>query len=280
MKRILLILFLCICVRVDAQLLPDDEPKFGDSVDWSKSLAKGLVYWSPFVEAGNLIDFSINQYSGTILGPTWTAGQTLDFSNSVNDEVVLVNSKGIDFSGDFTIIIDIKRITSTAQNFLKQQDSTAGKWFELVIALNAIRATFDDGVVKFDKTFITPIPIQTFVNIAIVKDAAGYSLYNNGVFSETKAGNGDVDGNFDIKLGTGGATIGTAFTGEIGGLIIYDRSFSGPEIQSLYRNPNQLIATTPIWMFLATEAPPEDALGSIFKGNIFYIPIFGGSILK
>ena len=279
MKK-LLIIFLFLCLPLWAQLLPADKPMFGQQIDWSNPISDGLVGYWPFVEAGNLVDFSPYGNDGVITGATWV-GEGLSFNGTTN--YTRIPFDGTDIN-KFTYLLWVRPAAASTNNMIiEYTDNAATGGFYFYYTSNYVLAyneSVGSGVNSRTRTSIlTP---GEWTQIAAVVDftlsSGEATTYKDGLLDSTIVIDGDnpatgLPPNDFLNVG---ARDGSSlfFAGDIKSISIFSRALSASEIQSLYQTPNQLIRYDPIWMFL----PGEEPGGSV--GSIFNSPIFGGSVVR
>ena len=232
------------------------KPYIGQPLRKGYRITEGLGGYWPFIEAGNLVDFSFERNDGTLTDVTWS-GEGLDFNGGTSEITLGVQKFGIDTTQEFTISIWCNFNTLTNSDAVCGRSAFVRPWD---IFVNA------NGSVSF-RSRTTGLITSTSVAGSVTADGQWYhiagtftvslqSLYINGVLADSDAPTG---GSLNFVNDTTDTTIGTtlapnSFDGKCRNASLYNRTLSASEIQQLYINPNLPIQTTPIWMFFQEAA--------------------------
>ena len=193
--------------------------------------------------AGNLVDFSFGGNDGIITGATW-AGDGLVFAGGASDHVVMPTKTLLTQSG--TIIIRTKANAYGTDDTLLQEVSAGYLNWDVNSSKFRVQI-FDTDFTNFT-AFAGDFDWHTY---ALVWDTTHTAVYTDGV----QAG---IDPTFTgLNTGAVSYVLGAdrnpadSYNGVIAYHLLYDRALSIDEIRSLLINENQLIESTPIWMFNA-----------------------------
>ncbi|MFH2027888.1 MAG: LamG-like jellyroll fold domain-containing protein, partial [Nanoarchaeota archaeon] len=226
----------------------DHTPDIEDEADEPLGDSSLLAYYD---FDGNADDKSGNGNDGIITGSVTylqgAIGDALVFDNGVNDYIMIPNETNFDIAGDMTIIAWIKLGQLSTYQYLvtKMDEGTSGATkhpFQFGIDTNnrIIFFSGDGGSNKIQGIHNRQaLAKDTWYHVAVVydRDTGDVTTYLNGV-GETDP-NGPIDRantDYNVKIGIGkfSNSLKYPFKGSIDNLMIYNRTLSADEINSLY----------------------------------------------
>lgn len=217
------------------------KPYFGQPLNFGHWSTDGLIGYWPFVEAGNLVDFSLDRNDGVITGAIWV-GDGLFFDGS-GDYVDGTFKHAPLATQANTFIIRMRwPFPGTSRVMYEAKDANNDQ----IIMVNQSSVSNLLNIQRFsnDSSFVFGIPLlgEETVTLACVYSGTGstYSqVYLNGV-PQTDVGGSS----FGITGSANQWRLGRRFadthdvTGDVYDVKVYNRALSASEIQQLYVNPD------------------------------------------
>jgi hypothetical protein len=217
------------------------------------SLARGFVaYWALWEKAGSRAGDLVNGNHGTLIGPpTWAAsevGPVLAFDGSdqwvdfgaiaaitvTGTYTMTVRFKANDTAGNYVLLANINGTND--RNFLKLQAD------ELIV--NAYDGSHNTKSVAFTDTTLWHHLVLVNKNMNVTGYLDGAEITGG----TTRGASGGTVG----RIGADGGTL--RFDGQISEAVIWLRTLTPSEIQTLYNFPNRLITPVSRTPFVS-EAP-------------------------
>ncbi len=226
--------------------MPILKPPKGIQLNRSHRLARGLVGCWLFNEntGGKVFDLSRNGNDGTLQGNTsWKPGKygsCLDFDGD-GDYVSVPYNSGYDALDYVTISLWVKLNSDNSNDMMFFSSSSGTSWKWLYVWKNGstkeIKFVNSNGWTSATSTTVTTSNI--WYHVVGVWNNKDMYIYINGVLEDSTT---DVDSltspSYGLKFGRWEATNPKYLNGQIGHVMIFNRTLSTEEIQQLYREPS------------------------------------------
>ena len=244
-------------------------------------LGKGLIGCWLFNDGpqalGTTYDLSGNGNHGTLVADTHSVpgkfGNALDFDGT-GDYVNCGDVTTFDGLTEMSFVVWYNQAAqgSGSRTILISKDET----FEVRIRadnLNVYALMINNEQVRFVTSVSNGVWTQV-VMTWIGGGADSRSIYENGVWKETKAGTKSSIDNTAFSMTFGGRTTSYPYNGQIDHAIIYNRALSAGEVASLYAEPFQMFHREPIELWAGATSGGAPPAGVAPTGNL-YGPLWG-----
>jgi hypothetical protein len=233
---------------------PVNAPGYGPSLYTST-----LSYFPPLVTSGLFVRLDANTYSGSgnwtntgSLGATYNAtlasgspskngaGNGIVFNGSLSYEVPNIAS----ITNIFTLSIWVKRLASfNGFSAVLTQDFAGGPINYMLGPANTGSPVIQVGhyTSGFYLTDSSTMPLNTWFNVAATFDGTSYRLYENGTL-KTLYTPGASPANSGLKYWIGRLWAPSYFIGEVGQILMYNRSLSAVEVAQNYAATSNVYA--------------------------------------